>query len=69
MSKTERCNVCGRRVNPGEGFGFVKVTDVLGYGSKHDMELLNMNICYSCIDYLVNHCKINPFDSGVDQNG
>ena len=57
------CNKCGK------GFGFEENQDanedfsihtIIGYGSKYDECYLDLNLCSSCMDELIDQCAISP---------
>lgn len=59
-----RCNMCGRILTEydiQENFGF---DYHVGYGSRHDLEIIKARFCCDCfddlLDSLIQKCKINP---------
>ena len=56
----KRCNLCGNVIDPMTGRGGIHISEELGYGSKYDMDLLDMEICYECLDRIVDACRISP---------
>lgn len=63
----KRCNVCGKAFDlwdNQEDFGF---DYHIGYGSRHDMERIQLHLCCDCfdktLDWLLPQCKINPMSS------
>lgn len=70
-----KCNVCGKDFNTydlNEKFGF---DFHVGYGSKHDCEHLQADICIECFDRLIDKfiaaCKISPIvcEDYLDKQG
>ncbi len=66
------CNVCGKEFDmwdKQEQFGFEYY---VGYGSKHDGEHIQADICCDCFDALmadfIPRCKINPVVGEYDGN-
>lgn len=60
-----RCNVCGRTAEQVfEGQMLISIHERIGYGSKHDGDIIDLDICCSCfdnlIDKLASRCMINP---------
>lgn len=60
-----RCNVCGKTVeHVFEGQMPISIHDRVGYGSKHDGSMLDLDICSECFDKLIDSftekCVINP---------
>lgn len=46
-----------------EGFSFHQR---LGYGSRHDEDQLDLDLCCACVDQLIDECAISPLtDRGV----
>lgn len=63
-----KCNVCGSDLDIWdiqENFG---ISRRLGYGTKYDGERLQMRICCSCMEKLIDVCRISPvFDDESDK--
>ena len=66
MTKTTvLCNMCGKEMTfvdiKCQGF---TMKHHYGYGSAHDEDKLELDLCCECLDklttYLINTCKINP---------
>lgn len=58
-----RCNLCGNVLDEfdlQEDFSFQKR---LGYGTKYDMDFLNLKICCQCMEKIIDGCKITPIIS------
>ena len=60
-----RCNVCGKTVEQVfENQMLISIHDRIGYGSKHDGSMLDLDICPDCFDKLIDgfteKCAINP---------
>lgn len=60
-----RCNVCGKTVEQVfENQMPISIHDRVGYGSKHDGSMLDLDICCDCFDKLIEDfiekCVINP---------
>lgn len=58
------CNVCGKTFDfydSNESFG---MHHYIGYGSKHDGEILDLNLCCKCfdkvLDLIIPMCKHTP---------
>lgn len=54
------CNMCGRELDiwdEQEGFSIHKK---LGYGTKYDGEILELNLCCECMNRIIEECKIPP---------
>ena len=55
------CNICGQAFN-----SFDKIEDYAihkercGYGSRFDGDELDMHICLSCMNNLIDKCKVSP---------
>lgn len=60
-----KCNVCGKTVKQVyEDQMLISIYDRIGYGSKHDGSILDVDICCDCFDMLIDDftekCTINP---------
>lgn len=58
------CNLCGKEMDfwdVQEAFSIQSFN--IGYGSKHDGEALELDLCCDCMDDLIDRCKINPITS------
>ncbi len=60
-----RCNVCGKTVEQVfENQMPISIHDCIGYGSKYDGSMLDLDICSDCFDKLIDgfteKCAINP---------
>lgn len=56
------CNKCGKEMDLWdikEGFFIHKR---VGYGSIHDGEVVNLNLCCSCFDKLISDCAVDPIE-------
>ncbi len=59
MARFCYCNKCGKQLT-GKDSGWMSINDQLGYGSKYDMEDLQLDLCYNCLDMFIDSCKIKP---------
>lgn len=58
------CNLCGKEMNFWDiQEKFSIQSDYIGYGSKHDGDALELDLCCDCMDELIDRCKINPITS------
>ena len=60
------CNMCGKEfdwMDMQENFSIYRH---IGYGSKHDEEYLELDLCCYCMDKIIDSCKISPVS---DQGG
>lgn len=59
-----RCNVCGQLFTDLDEKEHIGLHSKIGYGSKHDGDIIDLDICCSCfdnlIDKLASRCMINP---------
>ena len=60
-----RCNVCGKTIEQVfENQMLISIHDRIGYGSKYDGSMLDLDICSDCFDKLndgfAEECAINP---------
>ena len=52
------CHMCGTAFDGTQGYLILHAR--MPYGSKHDYQAINANICASCADKLVASCLIDP---------
>lgn len=59
-----RCNVCGKTFSIFDEQEKIGLHTTIGYGSKHDGDIIDLDICCSCFDKLIDklksQCVINP---------
>lgn len=58
--RTYICNKCGKAMDDldiQERFSF---DQYLGYGSKYDMNKLELDLCCACMDQLIDECIVPP---------
>ena len=54
-----KCNICGKEIPDIERDHF-SIKGRIGYGSKHDGDELELDICNDCLDKLIEKCKLWP---------
>ena len=54
------CNKCGKEMDDVDIYGELKYVGMMPYGSKYDMEHVEMHLCIECLDELVDSCVISP---------
>jgi hypothetical protein len=58
------CNVCGQPFTDLDEQEHIGLHTKIGYGSRHDGDTIDLDICCSCfdslIDKLASRCMINP---------
>lgn len=65
--KAEFCNICGSKLDDIDSLQNFRIHRVCGYGSKYDMEEIDLVLCCGCFDKIVDSCAIPPLVS--DQKG
>ena len=68
MSGIKVCNMCGAKLDiwdEQEDFSIIK--DKLGYGTSYDSEPLELHLCCTCMEDIINSCQISPILDEVDQ--
>lgn len=62
MSKTIiiRCNLCGKELDEVDRNLHFSMHRRIGYGSKHDGELLDLDICGKCMDAIIDQAEVSP---------
>ena len=65
------CNCCGHEMDfwdQQEDFSIIK--PALGYGTIYDGDKLELRICCSCLEKLIDQCKISPItDVSITRGG
>jgi hypothetical protein len=58
-----KCNMCGEEILEDVDVA-LSIKQNCGYNSKYDLNKLDLDLCYTCfdnlMDYLNNNCKITP---------
>ena len=61
---TKVCNMCGKTFDLWDHQEDFCMDHYIGYGSKHDFERIQLNLCIQCfdkvMDWLLPQCKHNP---------
>ena len=71
---TTICNMCGKtfdKWDEQESFG---IHENVGYGSKHDGDIINLDMCCDCFDklidnYILPQCYQSPIEDTDRQKG
>lgn len=53
------CNKCGKELAQFDLEAYY-IRRRMGYGSKYDLDLLDLNLCSRCLDELIDSCEISP---------
>lgn len=60
------CNMCGKEFDQWDESESRGIHDQFGYGSKHDGDNIDLDLCCDCfdkvIDWVLPQCKINPIE-------
>lgn len=58
------CNMCGKTFDYWDHEENISLDHFIGYGSKHDMHRMQLNLCCKCfdkvVDWIIPQCKTNP---------
>lgn len=54
------CNMCGKEFDMWDEQEDFSIYREIGYGSKYDMESLELDLCCECMDKIIDSCKISP---------
>jgi len=57
------CNKCGREMDEFDIQEELSIQSRLGYGSRHDGDMLQLDLCCECMDELIDSCKISPLEA------
>ena len=65
MKRKQKCTVCGKKFELHDMFAALCFEKQIGYGSVHDGETFNLNLCCECFDKFADIlnliCKKNIF--------
>lgn len=67
MTEERKCNKCGSVLDVfdmQEDFSIHK--EFLGYGTKYDTGKLDITLCCSCMDKLIDSCCVSPVEERKD---
>lgn len=64
--KSIRCNLCGKSFDFWDEQENYVVHRIIGYGSKHDGDCIDLHVCCGCMDALIDSCEISPVTSFLD---
>ena len=54
------CNMCGKEMDFFDVQEDFSIHTTLGYGTKFDGGYLELDLCCSCMEDVIEHCKIDP---------
>lgn len=60
MAKTIRCNKCGKIFDLWDEQEAYSIYRKLGYGTKYDGDVLQLDLCCGCMEKLIDECVIRP---------
>lgn len=60
MAREYLCNMCGKKLDEYDIDEKFSLDRRLGYGSRNDGGMLELDLCCDCMDDLISKCKINP---------
>lgn len=58
--KIRYCNKCGKKFDMWDEQENYSIHTTAGYGSKHDGDEIELDLCCECMDELIASCKISP---------
>lgn len=56
------CNICGKELDEADRHQCFSLYQKIGYGSKYDGMYVSIDLCSSCMDSLIDECKISPLE-------
>lgn len=56
--KRKKCTMCGKKFDIQDKYADLHFKKKIGYGSVHDGEVLELNLCCKCFDDVVKHLEI-----------
>lgn len=66
MAVEYKCNMCGKTMDTYDRNLDMSFGRSIGYGSKYDGEIFDIDLCCDCFDKLVDFCKIPPLRKCVN---
>jgi hypothetical protein len=60
MHKKKCCNLCGKDLNLFDKQENFSIHKEIGYGSEHDGDTLDLQICCECMDEIIKKCVLSP---------
>lgn len=57
------CNMCGKPFDMWDDAEGFRMHRQLGYGTKYDGDILELDLCCSCIETIIDSCTISPLES------
>lgn len=60
MARSIICNMCGKVFDIWDKQEGLSIEHQLGYGTKYDGDLLQLDLCCDCMDEIIDKCKIFP---------
>lgn len=56
----KKCNKCGKQFDEWDTQENFSIHGQVGYGSKYDGDIIELDLCCNCMDELMDSCKISP---------
>ncbi len=60
MQTCIRCNHCGKQLDELDMRESFTIHTTAGYGSKYDLNEIDLRLCCDCFDRLVDECVLSP---------
>lgn len=64
LNEEKYCNCCGKKLDFWDIQEDYSIHRRFGYGSKHDMDKLDIQFCIDCFEKIIENCKISPITEG-----
>ena len=61
MSRAITCNICGKTFDFWDSNENYHIYKKLGYGTKYDGAIVEIDICCKCKEKIIDSCEIAPF--------
>lgn len=68
VMKICRCNKCGKYFDELDHQQPHNISGFMLYGSEHDGEWVEIDLCVSCLDSLIASCVVSPISENKDGN-
>ncbi len=66
MPENKICNYCGKELDEFDLQEEFNIHTIVGYGSEHDGEEIDLWLCCECFDKIVDKCELSPTIREVD---
>lgn len=65
MAKETICNKCGKKFDFWDTQENFSISKILGYGTKYDGSVLELDLCCECMNKLISECAVSPLSDNT----